>query len=304
MKDEIYDERPAFLPETSGPRKPRIALMGEFSAGKSTLANLMIGTDPLPMQVVATQLPPVWISHGTDEGVIVDLSGRERPQDLSTLGDVAPEDVAYVRIQCEEDILQLCDIIDMPGISDPNMPSEVWERILPMADGVIWCSPSTQAWRQSEAAVWEAIEPTLRQASMLLLTRADMLVSERDRGKVLKRVKNEAGHLFAHVQMISLLQARDAADDEQLWSESGADEFVRRFLDIVEKLGKQINGTGHQASPFALLREEKHTEKDGDEEEIGKVTPRRPPMPAPKREASQQFQNVQKDPAAFSPKFS
>ena len=53
----------AYLTDAHGPRRPRIALMGEFSAGKSTLANLMVGSDPVPMQVVATQLPPVWIMH-------------------------------------------------------------------------------------------------------------------------------------------------------------------------------------------------------------------------------------------------
>ena len=48
----------------TGLRKPRIALMGEFSAGKSTLANMLVGAQHLPVQVTATQLPPVWISQG------------------------------------------------------------------------------------------------------------------------------------------------------------------------------------------------------------------------------------------------
>jgi len=32
-------------------RRPRIALMGEFSAGKSTLSNLLLGARPLPEKV-------------------------------------------------------------------------------------------------------------------------------------------------------------------------------------------------------------------------------------------------------------
>ena len=40
-------------------RKPVIALMGEFSAGKSTLLNLLVGRNILPTQVTATRMPPV-----------------------------------------------------------------------------------------------------------------------------------------------------------------------------------------------------------------------------------------------------
>ena len=61
----------------SGKRKPRVCLMGEFSAGKSTLSNLLIGASALPVNITATQLPPVWISHGSDTPYRVDLDGEE-----------------------------------------------------------------------------------------------------------------------------------------------------------------------------------------------------------------------------------
>ena len=55
---------PSGAPKTSRPvskpqpvRRPRVALMGEFSAGKSTLSNLLIGKSALPVNVTATQLP-------------------------------------------------------------------------------------------------------------------------------------------------------------------------------------------------------------------------------------------------------
>ena len=236
MVETPTEEAPAFLKGVTGPRRPRIALMGEFSAGKSTLANLMIGSDPLPVQVIATQLPPIWISYGTGPAAIVDLDGNETPCDLETLQEIVAEETAFIRIQCEEEILKMCDLIDMPGISDPNMSSEVWERLLPVADGVVWCSPATQAWRQSEASVWDMVPEAIREHSILLLTRADMLMSDRDRAKVLKRVCAETDALFAHTLMISLTQARDGEDDPELWEECGADPFVHAFLEIIGDL--------------------------------------------------------------------
>ena len=53
---------PLVLEQPQNEKRPRVALMGEFSAGKSTLSNLLIGRAALPVNVTATQLPPVWMS--------------------------------------------------------------------------------------------------------------------------------------------------------------------------------------------------------------------------------------------------
>ena len=53
---------PLVLEQPQDEKRPLVALMGEFSAGKSTLSNLLIGKQALPVNVTATQLPPVWMS--------------------------------------------------------------------------------------------------------------------------------------------------------------------------------------------------------------------------------------------------
>ncbi len=217
-------------------RKPCLALMGEFSAGKSTLANLLIGSDPLPVQVVATQLPPVRISHGDDPAYAVDLDGQKHDVDLHSLGEFDLDQIAYLQIFCTEDILLQCDLLDMPGISDPNMSSDVWERMIDDADGVLWCSHATQAWRQSEAAVWAEMPESLRQHSLLLLTRIDKLQTESDRARVLNRVKRETAGLFAGVLPISLLLATQEQSDYAVWQQSGAEEFAAQLIQLLAGL--------------------------------------------------------------------
>lgn len=217
-------------------RKPCIALMGEFSAGKSTLANLLIGSDPLPVQVIATQLPPVWISYGDADPYRMDLEGNQIPIDLDDLAAAPLEETAYIKIFCEEEILLQCDLLDMPGISDPNMSSDVWQRMILKADGVLWCSHATQAWRQSEAAVWASLPPELYRNSLLLLTRIDKLNSERDRQKVIRRVRSETEGLFVECLPISLLQATREQDDYDVWLKSGAGEFAKHFAALLHGL--------------------------------------------------------------------
>ena len=112
-------------------RKPRLALMGEFSAGKSTLTNLLVGRQPLPVKVTATRLPPVWISHGPESALITNSDGSETPVSIDDLAGVPMDTTELIRLTLPAEALDLCDLIDMPGISDPNMPSSVWQKLLP-----------------------------------------------------------------------------------------------------------------------------------------------------------------------------
>jgi hypothetical protein len=209
--------------------------MGEFSAGKSTLSNLLLGRAALPVNVTATQLPPVWMSYGDDTPFGVSLDGHEFDVDESFSG-VTVQDTRYVRLFHTAKFLQNCDLIDMPGISDPNMDAEVWQRVIGEADIVIWCSHATQAWRQSEAAVWSTMPPELYQKSLLLLTRIDRILSDRDRVRVVKRVKSETKGLFRDVLPVSLIQALEAKDKPDLWEASGADVMVKALIELTDEV--------------------------------------------------------------------
>jgi hypothetical protein len=217
-------------------RKPRIALMGEFSAGKSTLSNLLMGQSPLPEKVTATRLSPVWISYGTNAPYRVDVDGTTEPVSIDRLEDIPVEQTRNIRLFLEADILEVCDLIDFPGISDPNMSSDVWERMLTEVDAVIWCTHATQAWRQSEAAVWDDMPSTVRENSILLITRFDKLTNEKDRTRVVKRVTRETKGQFGGTFPVSLLQAIQAGEDYDRWEASGAGPFTSHLIDVIEKL--------------------------------------------------------------------
>jgi hypothetical protein len=208
-----------------GPRKPRMAIMGEFSAGKSTLSNLLLGARPLPEKVTATRLSPVWLTHGQAAPVAHYVDGEQSP--VTGFEGLDVDRVRYVSMSIESPILEHCDLIDFPGISDPNMDSEVWERMLPEVDLVLWCTHATQAWRQSEDAAWALVPEDVRSRSMLLVTRFDKLTTERDRARVLARLQSETEGLFAGVYPLSLLDALEAAreGDADAWEASGARRF-------------------------------------------------------------------------------
>lgn len=228
-------------------RKPRIALMGEFSAGKSTLANILMRAALSRVQITATQMPPVWYVHGDGPVVRIGMDGSETPigRDEMAACDIAQ--TRAIRVPAEADILEACDIIDMPGSSDPNITGDLWQAMLPLVDGVIWCSPATQAWRQSEAALWEEAPEALHRTSLLLLTRIDKILSDLDRQRLLRRVRAEAGPMFRDILPVSLLDAEAAGEDAELLGESGMADVLENLLAILSEL----EGRGLGAEPVA-----------------------------------------------------
>lgn len=244
-------------------RKPRIAIMGEFSSGKSTLCNVLMGAKPLLEKVTATQLPPVWLSYGPDDAYTMGLDGHAYDLDLAELERVSLETTEHIRIFMKSDILRYCDLIDMPGISDPSMSSEVWERMAHLADGVLWCTHATQAWRQSESGVWSTFPAELRPYSLLLITRFDKIVGDSDKSKVVKRVKAETEGLFAEVFPISLLQAMRAGNDEEKWAQSGADAFTQALFEMAHRIIDEGEPEPGQSDQPAI------TPDEADESEVG-----------------------------------
>lgn len=219
-----------------GQRAPRIALMGEFSAGKSTLCNMLMRSETLPRKVTASRLAPVWMTRGPGQHMRVCTDGSEEPITLEQLYDIPVSGTAYIRLCLEEDMLEHCDFIDCPGISDPNMEPEVWGRVLEQADAVIWLTHSTQAWRQSEAAVWEDVSPAVKANSILLVTRWDKLTTENDRKRVYTRVAKETEGLFQAILPISLTDALASEDDYDAWHASGAADLMEHLSTLIASL--------------------------------------------------------------------
>ncbi|SHH31207.1 dynamin family protein [Marivita hallyeonensis] len=242
---------------TPNNRKPRLALMGEFSSGKSTLSNLLLGEAPLPMRVTATRLPPVWITEGEPAAYAVLDDGSEQPVNIEDLENNCPDNTRMIRLHRHADILQVCDLIDMPGISDPNMPVDSWRPIIEDIDCVIWCTHATQAWRQSEAAMWDQISGSTNGNNILLVTQFDKLRTELEGARVLNRLKSETRDKFRDIFTISLLQAIEAGDDFEIWRQSGAAEFTEHLIALLlNKLpdkGKESNASAKAAAASSGL---------------------------------------------------
>ncbi|MFK7874573.1 MAG: GTPase [Paracoccaceae bacterium] len=213
--------------------KMRVAIMGEFNAGKSSLCNLLLRHRLMPEKVTATQLPPVWMSKGPGHNHIQMIDGRRLTVTEDRLDALSVPDTRHVRLFFDADVLEHCDLIDVPGISDPNMDARVWERVLSDADAVIWLTHATQAWRQTEAAAWDTVPEHVRQRSALLVSRFDKLHNARDQARVLGRVRAETKGLFDRVFPISLTHTMQDLEHDGPLRSSGVAKFVSYFENLI-----------------------------------------------------------------------
>lgn len=219
--------------------KPRIATAGEFSAGKSTLLNLLIGSDLLTMQVTATDAPPIRLCHGADPAQWIGPRGHRQPMPEGGI-DALPEHCREVQLFYEADILRGADIIDLPGLADPNRSDAGAHSALLGAHMAIWCTPATQAWRQSERSLWAALPDRLHRTGLLVVTRADKLDSDHERERVLRRLRRETEGLFSHILMLSATRGIEALQtrDTALWATSGCGELIRQITARTSALRK------------------------------------------------------------------
>ncbi|MFQ1700099.1 dynamin family protein [Loktanella agnita] len=222
-------------------QRPVFALMGEFSAGKSTLLNVLLGQSFLPARVTATKLPLIWLTHGP----ALSWQGFGADGHADPIAHSAPswdmlENYALVRMTHDSPLLERCDVVDTPGISDPRIAVGSLRIIEDFIDFAVWCTAANQAWRQSEKAAWKMLPEGLRENSLLAVTRTDQLDDPASIGKVIKRLQKETGPLFGGIHPVSSTRALSAnaagaTTDMQVWRDSGAAELLKAIRAAVAR---------------------------------------------------------------------
>ncbi|MCY4335164.1 MAG: dynamin family protein [Litoreibacter sp.] len=203
--------------------KPVAALMGEFSSGKSTLLNFLLGEEVATTKVTATPLPPIWFTHSETEFVTaLRQDGSEVEVELGDPAVNYRENYLAIRVGHPSDALKACDIIDTPGLSDPDLAKDALRFLYRYFSFAIWCTAAAQAWRQTEKATYEKLAARTKENSILVITRADKLRFEKDEAKVFKRVHGETHEMFGEVVVLKTPKAAAVPLDERTDEEDGA----------------------------------------------------------------------------------
>jgi len=205
-------------------RPLRLAICGEYNSGKSSLANLLGGIESLPTAAISNTRIPTLLYHALEPEIwaVRDSPGRRARvrADQNTL----PQSVFRLEVGLPTQRLRAIEILDFPGLPGPGHV----DLALHAVDAALWCTVSTQAWKESERRAWNGLPARLRSCSLLVSTHADLLTHPRDREKLLTRLHRECDSVFRDILMVSTVEAITLMRDDQrapaevAWQSSGA----------------------------------------------------------------------------------
>jgi hypothetical protein len=205
-------------------RPLRVAICGEFNSGKSTLANLLAGIESLPTAVTSNTLIPTLLHHADEPEVwAVDESGRR--QRLRGNCSLPREAIFRVDVGLPSPHLRAMQILDLPGLVASRSGGPIVDLAAHHVDATIWCTVSTQAWKESERSARSMLAPRLQARGLLVVTHGDLL-NGADREKLMARLYEDVGSSVTSIVLLATLEAigvmRRAEKSQAAWAATGA----------------------------------------------------------------------------------
>jgi hypothetical protein len=243
-----------FPRQQAGRRLLRVGLFGEFSTGKSSLANLLLGGDVMPTAVLANTRRPTMASYAPQFGIeAIHQDGSRTAIAADAMGALAREDIRRFDLGMPSELLRFVKLLDTAGFADPYQDTRQTLQVADEIDICIWCTLATQAWRESEQRTWRSLPARLRISSILVVTHIDNIVNDRDRERLESRLRRETGGLFGEIVPLSVLDAmrargaNDIITDPKLWQSSGGARLLAAMRVAVANLqGGAAESGAHQ----------------------------------------------------------
>ena len=167
-------------------RPVRLAVVGEFNAGKSTFINALIGADVAPTGVLPTTATLHHVRWAPDPFAKILFRPGVRPPERivalgdlrATLGAIDPASLARVEIRLPLTALVRVEVLDTPGFNAPEgRHVDVARAAFEEADILFWLLDATQALKESERAVLEEANRAHLPVQMLV-NKADRLAPD------------------------------------------------------------------------------------------------------------------------------
>jgi len=233
-----------------------IVVVGEFSSGKSTLLNALMGSKILPASTRPTtatlneirhsESPRVRV-HYRDDRPYTDIDRDELKAFVTVKGGKATSEVNHVELRESLPFLGegVC-IVDTPGVNDPDEHREKLTcGYLPRADAVVFVILAKRAGTESQRRfLSDDIRPEKLSSVFVVLNQIDLVRSEEDRNKIEEHTRSvlfpescggRAGKF--RILRTSAKMALNALneDDGDRMEKSGVPELRREIEDLITR---------------------------------------------------------------------
>lgn len=188
-----------------------IAIMGEFSAGKSTFVNALLGEAVAPMGVLPTTNTINVFRRGTGRGArvhyrdgsISTVTAEQLDPYLRNLDDKEADRIRHLEIDRVGERMGDAAVVDTPGL---NALDEYHERVarafIEQADAVVWIFSATQGGTATEAGILAELREGGRKV-LGILNKVDTLDSEAEQEELTDYLREQLGAVLVEVMPLS-----------------------------------------------------------------------------------------------------
>lgn len=178
-----------------------IAIMGEFSAGKSTFVNALLGESVAPMGVLPTTNTINVFRRGTGRGArvhyrdgsISTVSAEQLDPYLRNLDDKEADRIRHLEIDRVGERMGDAAVVDTPGL---NALDEYHEKVarafIEEADAVVWIFSATQGGTATEAGILGELRDGGRKV-LGILNKVDTLDTQAEREELANYLREQLG---------------------------------------------------------------------------------------------------------------
>lgn len=241
----------------------RVAVVGEFNAGKSTFINALVGADVAPTGVLPTTATLHWLRFAPDAFARIVLVGEQdrvvpHHELKATLERVSAHSrVSQVYIYAPLERLRLVEVIDTPGFNAPNPEhARAAERAFDEAHVVVWLLDATAPFKASERMVLAAIRE--RKIPTVVVVNKSDRVPKGELGAVLSHVEvslrqEQIPHLGRPVALSARQALKGKLGDAEALEESNWQNMERMLSDDVDGQRGRWRRLGVVRSLLAVL---------------------------------------------------
>ena len=220
-----------------------IAIVGQFSSGKSTFLNALLSKDVLPMGITPVTSKVTYINYAEEYRLkITYKSGVEKylpVEEIAKFNDqreAVVDDIKYLTIYAPIELLKEISFVDTPGLNSRSQ-ADTQETLKALNDvgGIIWLSLIDNAGKLSEEETLEQYMQNFQEKSLCILNQKDKFTHEQIEATK-EYIESKFSKYFTKVTPISAkmaLQARVQQKDLQLQAAE------QKFLDLITEAIKK-----------------------------------------------------------------
>ncbi|RDU59442.1 dynamin family protein [Helicobacter marmotae] len=237
----------------------KVAIIGQFSSGKSTFLNALLGQNILPSGITPITAKVCHITYGNEYALeITYKNGSSATKALNYMHEVSAAEnakIAFYKLYAPLALLKSINFLDTPGFNSLNQSdTDTTNAVLESVDGIIWLTLIDNVGKQSEKDIIHSHIKHYASKSLCVLNQKDRLKNQAEIDTSLAYAKRAFAGLFEDVIAISARNALLAYSTPEAQEAQNLREDSH-IQDVIDFLQTHIAPCAHKAKLHSIYKQ-------------------------------------------------